>query len=149
MTLGGVGNQQFHLLSWLMGRIVISGVSEMTIDTLRTLADRMKVLAHPARLRILAMLKQGELCVCQIAGVLEGPSSTVSEHLQSLRRAGFLLERREGKWVHYRLPESGPETDLLEGLWPLLKGEACLQSDRTQARQLKRTLKTGVCAANR
>jgi len=118
----------------------------MTMDALRTLADRMKVLAHPARLRILAMLKQGELCVCQIAGVLEGPASTVSEHLQSLRKAGFLLERREGKWVHYRLPESGAEADLLESLWPLLKGEACLQSDRAQARLLKRTVKTGTCA---
>lgn len=53
----------------------------MTTDTLRPLVDNLKILAHPARLRILVLLRSGELCVCEVAAVLGLAPSTVSEHL--------------------------------------------------------------------
>jgi DNA-binding transcriptional ArsR family regulator len=65
-----------------------------------------KALAHPGRLRVLAMLREGALCVCQITSVLELASSTVSAHLSDLRRAGLVTEQKRGKWVHYRLTQS-------------------------------------------
>ncbi len=64
-----------------------------------------KALANPARLRILAALEKGESCVCQLTAVLGLAPSTVSAHLSELRRAGFLLDRKDGKIVFYRLSE--------------------------------------------
>ena len=64
-----------------------------------------KALANPVRLRILAILERGECCVCQLTAVLSLAPSTVSAHLSELRRAGFLLVRKDGKIVFYRLDE--------------------------------------------
>lgn len=92
----------------------------MESTSLPGLVDLLKSLAHPVRLRILALLREGELCVCQVRAVTGQPTSTVSEHLAELRRAGLLEERREGKWVYYALrPRPGAEA-LLESLWPKL-----------------------------
>ncbi len=55
------------------------------------------------RLRILSMLKQGELCVCQIVEVLDVPQPKVSRHLAYLRKSGLLLARKDGQWAYYRL----------------------------------------------
>lgn len=66
---------------------------------LRTLVDQLKALAHPLRLRVLALLGSGELCVCQVAEILQVAQSSVSEALTELRRAGFISERKEGRWV--------------------------------------------------
>jgi len=62
-----------------------------------------KALADATRLRILALLAGGEICVCEIHGALKLPQPTVSRHLAYLRRAGMVDTRRDGLWVHYRL----------------------------------------------
>jgi ArsR family transcriptional regulator, arsenate/arsenite/antimonite-responsive transcriptional repressor len=62
-----------------------------------------KALADATRLRILALLVGGEICVCEIHGALKLPQPTVSRHLAYLRRSGLVATRREGLWVHYRL----------------------------------------------
>jgi DNA-binding transcriptional ArsR family regulator len=85
----------------------------MTHTTLPTVIDAVKALAHPGRLRILAMLRSGDLCVCQMSAVLELAASTVSSHLSDLRRAGLVTERKIGKWVHYHLVVTGPLSDLV------------------------------------
>jgi arsenate reductase/ArsR family transcriptional regulator len=64
-----------------------------------------RALAHPARLRILAALRTGELCVCQITEVLGLAPSTVSAHLRELKLARLVTERKEGRWVHMRLSD--------------------------------------------
>ena len=81
------------------------------------LVDLLKTLAHPARLRILAMLRGGPLCVCQVSAVLAIPTSTASEHLTDLRRAGFLSERKDGRWVSYALQPDGHLEGILAALW--------------------------------
>ena len=60
-------------------------------------------LADPTRLRILALLRDGEICVCHIHASLEVPQPTASRHLAYLRKAGLVDARREGIWMHYRL----------------------------------------------
>ncbi len=55
------------------------------------------------RLRILHMLAGGELCVCDLVTVLDVPQPKVSRHLAYLRRAGLVVARKEGLWMHYRL----------------------------------------------
>ena len=92
----------------------------MTIEALRPLVETLKALAHPVRLRILALLRDGELCVCEVAEVLELAPSTVSEHLTGLRRAGVVREWKAGRWVHVALAEGPEARSLLEALWPLM-----------------------------
>lgn len=62
-----------------------------------------KALSEETRLRILKLLEQGELCVCDIMAALEDSQPKVSFHLSVLKEAGFVRDRREGKWVHYRI----------------------------------------------
>lgn len=61
------------------------------------------------RLRILSLLRPGELCVCDIVSVLAVPQPKVSRHLAYLRRAGLVDVRRDGPWMHYALsPAKSP-----------------------------------------
>jgi DNA-binding transcriptional ArsR family regulator len=87
----------------------------MTSPNLDATVSIAKALGHPARVRALAMLRSGELCVCQITAVLELATSTVSLHLRELKRCGLITERRSGRWVHISLaedPEVTPWIDL-------------------------------------
>ncbi len=64
-----------------------------------------KAAADPCRLRILKLLKEGELCVCEIMTALKKPQSSTSHHLSILKEAGLVKERRDGKWSYYRLAD--------------------------------------------
>lgn len=70
------------------------------LETFETVA---KAVADPSRVRILKLLEGGQLCVCQITAVLELAPATVSKHLTALKIAGLVQQRRDGKWVYYRL----------------------------------------------
>ena len=66
-------------------------------------------LSDPTRLRILALLGAGEVCVCHIHASLDVPQPTASRHLAYLRKAGLVTARRDGIWMHYGLaPQSNP-----------------------------------------
>ncbi|HDR46986.1 MAG TPA: ArsR family transcriptional regulator [Geoalkalibacter subterraneus] len=65
-----------------------------------------KALSDPTRLRIVALLLEGELCVCDLMAVLGLPQSTVSRHLANLRHAGLVEDERRGVWMFYRLASS-------------------------------------------
>ena len=111
-----------------------SEFSEIPNKTFFPLVDLLKTLAHPARLRVLALLRDGEHCVCQFAVVLGIPTSTVSEHLTELRRSGLLAERKDGKWVYYGLqPRAGLEA-LFGVLWPHLDQVDQVGLNRSAAR---------------
>lgn len=60
-------------------------------------------LADATRLRILSLVKDGEVCVCHIHASLGVPQPTASRHLAYLRRVGLVRGRREGIWMHYSL----------------------------------------------
>ncbi|MDM7934259.1 MAG: metalloregulator ArsR/SmtB family transcription factor [Methanothrix sp.] len=68
-------------------------------------AQVFRALADPCRLKILYLLREGELCVCEIMVGLDRPQSTTSHHLSILREAGLVRERRDGRWSRYRLSE--------------------------------------------
>ena len=72
------------------------------LETFETVA---KAVADPSRVRILKLLEGGELCVCQITAVLDLAPATISKHVAALKTAGLVQQRREGKWVYYRLAE--------------------------------------------
>lgn len=66
-----------------------------------------KALGDPTRLRIVKLLEEGELCVCQLTAVLQMGQSRISRHLSILKQAGLIADRKQGKWVHYRLSRQG------------------------------------------
>ena len=72
---------------------------------LAALATLFRALSDRTRLRIMALLAQGEICVCEIHESLGIPQPTASRHLAYLRRSGLVEDRRQGLWVYYRLSE--------------------------------------------
>jgi len=81
---------------------LVSGLDEKNLD----LEVRIfKALADVNRLKILKLLKEGELCACEITVALSNSQSTVSHHLSVLKNAGLIKERKEGKWSYFRLSE--------------------------------------------
>jgi DNA-binding transcriptional ArsR family regulator len=71
-------------------------------------AAQAKALADPTRLTLAAALADGgELCVCDLAWVVERAENLVSHHLRLLRSAGLVLSRRDGKMVMYSLTDRG------------------------------------------
>ena len=80
----------------------MAGVAKES-DTLMALEQTFQALGDQTRLRILALLTAGEVCVCHIHESLELPQPKVSRHLAYLRRARLVEARRDGPWVHYRM----------------------------------------------
>lgn len=75
-------------------------------DEAGTLAQLFKLLGDPTRTRILyALLEVGELCVSDLATVVEAPETTASQALRLLRTAGVVAGRRSGRLIYYRLAD--------------------------------------------
>lgn len=71
-------------------------------------AERARALSDPTRLTLAAALAQAEeLCVCDLAWVSSRPQNLVSHHMRSLRSAGMVSSRRDGKMVMYGLTDEG------------------------------------------
>lgn len=107
-------------------------------DTIKTEMNDLllfaKAISDPIRLRILYALREGELCVCELADALELRQSTLSTHLQIIRQAGLVQTRREGRWVYYALdPATRP---LLDELFAAYR--ASLEADRRLKRDAER-----------
>ena len=77
--------------------------------TSRTPLALFKNLSEETRLTLVLLLRQaGELCVCELVSALEESQPKVSRHLAMLRESGLLIDRREGKWIYYRLSPHMP-----------------------------------------
>lgn len=82
-------------------------------DEASQLADRLKVLADPSRLRLLSVLfncDEFEACVCDVTEPMGLTQPTVSHHLKALNEAGFVTRERRGQWVYYRVVPEMVET---------------------------------------
>jgi len=66
-------------------------------------ARRFHALSDPTRLEIVRFLTRGEHCVCELMSHVGAAQSRLSFHLKTLKDAGIVLDRREGRWVYYRL----------------------------------------------
>jgi len=71
-----------------------------------------RAVADVTRLKILKLLSEGELCICEIMLALKRPQSSISHNLSILEDAGLVKERKEGKWCRYRISD-GTVTDML------------------------------------
>ena len=83
---------------------VLSG--RASSDEMAYLADLFQLLATPARLRIVEALAQKELCVCDLAVVVELSQSAVSHHLRQMRQQRIVRWRKDGRMAYYQLDDA-------------------------------------------
>jgi len=84
-------------------RIMAARSFELPAGEYETMAVFFKTMGDPNRLRILWALNQGEMCVCDLAALLESSESAVSHQLRLLRQTGLVNNRRQGQVLYYRL----------------------------------------------
>lgn len=91
-----------------------------------------KSLSDETRLSLVLLLREkGELCVCELTSVLKETQPKISRHLALLRESGLLTDRRDGKWIHYRLSPHMPA-------WAAAVIEQAYLCQRDDIRQLSR-----------
>jgi ArsR family transcriptional regulator len=74
-----------------------------TATDLSRAAQLFHALSDETRLGVLEMLRQGERCVCELQDELDAAQSRLSFHLRVLKEAGLVIDRKDGRWVHYSL----------------------------------------------
>ena len=79
--------------------IPINEIASASIDV----ASVLKALGDANRLRIFALLRQGERCVCDIESATRLSQNLVSHHLRALREVGLIECRRDGRWAYYAI----------------------------------------------
>jgi ArsR family transcriptional regulator len=101
-----------------------------------------KAFAEPVRLRLLALLTEGrEVCVCHLHEALGLPQPTVSRHLAYLRKSGWVVTRKQGLWVYYRMAR--PTSVLHRHL--LFCIETCAEDVEQLRRDRQRLLELNTC----
>jgi ArsR family transcriptional regulator, arsenate/arsenite/antimonite-responsive transcriptional repressor len=112
---------------------------------MQRLENYFRGLAEMSRLRIVNLLLERELCVCDIQRILKLTQPSASRHLNYLKNAGLVADRRDGLRVFYRLLEG--ESPVLQNLCDFLRGalrgEEPFESD---VKQLRDALASGACA---
>ena len=105
-----------------------------------------KALADATRLRAVAALREGELCVCELCDALEATQSTLSTHLTLLREAGITRTRKQGKWIYYRLSdEASPLIETFLGHFPGARHDKRTRRDTDRVRQRLKLRENGCC----
>jgi ArsR family transcriptional regulator len=99
-----------------------------------------KALSDPTRLRILMLLLQRELCVCELVFTLKMEQSRISHQLRVLRDADLVEDIRDGKWTNYRIPDKTKKN--LRVLFDKVLGENL--TDSKQFHQDKKNLETCI-----
>ena len=107
---------------------------------MKKIANIFKALSDDTRLRVIKLLHERELCVCELMQVLDMSQPRISRHMSVLKNAGLVEDRREGKWVHYSLRKEtqGKEIKIL------LDAMVVMANDDTIIRADKKTLKKAI-----
>jgi DNA-binding transcriptional ArsR family regulator len=104
IRLTSTGNRNILLKS---DRTIWGGTVIASDELLNRIAEVLKAMADPTRLKILHSLHNGERCVSDILEVVGGSQANVSKHLSVLKRAGLVDCRRSGLNVYYRIIDEG------------------------------------------
>jgi ArsR family transcriptional regulator len=105
------------------------------VPDVRSFSRLFKALGDETRLRVVALLSHGELCVCHVEEALGVSQPKVSRHLAILRAAGLVDHRRDGSWVYYRLAPQ-PDAECDQQLRSLVKAFARRSALRSGRRRL-------------
>jgi len=103
-----------------------------------------RALSDPTRLRLLMLLREGEICVCHLVNTLELSQPLISKHLSALRTAGLVNSRKDGLWRYYSLAEAsrGSHTRLLACLDDVAREHPEAAGDR---KRLEKVLNAARC----
>jgi len=107
-----------------------------------------KALADSSRVRMLLVLRKGELCACQLTGLFGLAPSTMSKHLSILYHARLVNTRKDGRWVFYSLPGKeapAPVRAALEWVSQSLAPDAQAAADARRLKQLLKIDPTELC----
>ncbi|MCM3699767.1 metalloregulator ArsR/SmtB family transcription factor [Paenibacillus macerans] len=74
-----------------------------TETSIADMAETLKLLSDKTRLTIIALLKEREMCVCDIVDILETTQPNISQHLKKLKNGGIVNETRRSQWIYYSL----------------------------------------------
>ncbi len=110
------------------------------MSSMRHVATFFAALSDLTRLRLLHLMKDGEICVCFLQGVLRTNQPKISRHLAYLRNAGLVEARQDGKWMHYSLKKQ--DGDLQQILLQTLK---CVEKNQQGIKDLKRLKEIRCC----
>lgn len=103
-----------------------------------------RALADPTRWRIVRLVLEDALCVCELADILEMPQSSVSSHVQVIRKAGLLESEKCEKWTYFRIePKYRGLVGTLEKFFA--SDDAVLETDATRARARLAIRETSCC----
>ena len=102
------------------------------------------------RLRILNLLRGGELCVCDLIDVIGAPQAKISRHLAYLRKAGLVRARKEGLWQYYSLiePRGSFHAKMMECLQCCFKDVPELVKDATRLGRKPRCTAVSQCCGS-
>ena len=114
--------------------MLITNVDELGVKPLTKL---FRALGDETRLRMVALLSHGELCVCHLEMALDVSQPNVSRHLGILKAAGVVDSRRDGTWVYYRLAEQEHEAveTMLHTLAKSFGAERTIRADHAKLRK--------------
>jgi ArsR family transcriptional regulator len=108
------------------------------LDLVEELVSIARTLADTTRIRIVAALRNGELCVCELVDALDIGQSSLSTHLQMCRQVGVLTARKEGRWIYYSL--STCYAPLIETIFSELQTLRSHEQLRRDAKRLRKRL---------
>jgi ArsR family transcriptional regulator len=110
---------------------------EHTAHRVKSLTRLFRALGDETRLRIVALLSHGELCVCHLEKALDLSQPNVSRQLGILRMAGVVDARREGTWVYYALAVQDHEAvaTVLATLTETFGAERAIRADHAKLRK--------------
>lgn len=89
-------------------------------------------LADKTRLRLLNLMRDGEVCVCFFAETLQTNNPKISRHLSYLKRSNLVTGRRDGKWMHYRInaPTDKNALEVFNSTMKMLEADKQMKADR-------------------
>ena len=91
------------------------------LESIALVADAMKRLGDPSRLRVFWLLCHAEECVVNIAAIVEMSSPAVSHHLRILKTAGLIVSRREGKEMYYKAADTSVVSELHRSMEAIMR----------------------------
>lgn len=110
----------------------------------------LKALSDRNRLRIvIALGRYEELCACQITELLQVTGATASRHLSQLQNAGLVANRKDGRWVHYRLARPAGSEPLFQWLEKTLYEAVSVQSDLQALDKIVEMTREDLCRMQR
>lgn len=114
-----------------------SSITDVNEYGVRSLTKLFRALGDETRLRIVALLAHGELCVCHIEKALELSQPNVSRQLGILRATGVVDARRDGSWMYYSLApqEHDSVKAMLDQLVKLFGAERAIRADHAKLRK--------------